>query len=205
MSEKQEHTHSHGLFEPLLSKLRAHQANRLIPDGLRNGRVLDIGCGYTAYFLAHTSFVEKFGIDRTQPAVPPESISWYTLDLGAEPYLPFSDGFFSAITMLAVVEHLDPKKLSTLLRETHRALKPGGILIITTPAAWSDGLLRVLAKLNVVNAELFAEHIYAYTLPLLGWYFGVAGFELRNLKFGYFECGLNLWATAQREDMPSAK
>jgi SAM-dependent methyltransferase len=198
MKNPDEHSHRHGMLETLLSRLRAHQANRLIPDHLRDGRVLDIGCGYTAYFLAHTSFVEKFGIDRTDPAVPPQAVSWHTLDLGSEPHLPFSDGFFSAITMLAVVEHLDPKKLTTLLREAHRTLKPGGVLIITTPASWSDGLLRVSARLNLVNAELFAEHTYAYTLPLLGWYFGVAGFEMQKLRFGYFECGLNLWATATR-------
>jgi hypothetical protein len=37
-----------------------------------------------------------------------------------------------------------------------------------------------------------------YTLPLLGWYFGRAGFDLHRVRFGYFECGLNMWATAER-------
>jgi SAM-dependent methyltransferase len=97
---------------------------------------------------------------------------------GAELHLPFSDGFFSAITMLAVVEHLGPKKLTILLQKAHRVLKPGGISLITTPASWLDGVFRVFAKVNLANAELLAEHTYAYTLPLLGWYFGVAGFKM---------------------------
>jgi SAM-dependent methyltransferase len=181
-----------------LSKLRARQANQLIPNSLRQGRVLDIGCGYAAYFLAHTSFVEKFAIDRTTPATSRESISWHALDLEKEMNLPFPDGFFSVVAMLAVVEHLNPNNLVTILREIRRTLLPGGMLIITTPASWSDGVLTVFAKLNLVNAELFAEHTYAYTLPLLGWYFGAAGFEMTKVRFGYFEFRLNLWATATR-------
>jgi hypothetical protein len=33
---------------------------------------------------------------------------------------------------------------------------------------------------------------------LIGWYFGSAGFEMGSVRFGYFELGLNLWATASR-------
>jgi hypothetical protein len=40
--------------------------------------------------------------------------------------------------------------------------------------------------------------VFAYTLPLIGWYFGTAGFEMGKLRFGYFEFLLNLWAIAQR-------
>jgi hypothetical protein len=85
-----------------------------------------------------------------------------------------------------------------LLKEAHRTLKPGGRVIITTPSAWSDGLLHLMARLRLVSAEEIDEHVYAYTLPLLGWYFGRAGFEMRQVRFGYFELGLNMWATATR-------
>jgi hypothetical protein len=46
--------------------------------------------------------------------------------------------------------------------------------------------------------EEIREHVYAYTQPLLGWYFGKAGFEMAKVRFGYFECMLNMWATAER-------
>ena len=52
--------------------------------------------------------------------------------------------------------------------------------------------------MHLVSPEEINEHVYVYTLPLLGWYFGKAGFELSNLKFGYFEFKLNMWATAKR-------
>jgi hypothetical protein len=49
-----------------------------------------------------------------------------------------------------------------------------------------------------VSKEEINEHVYNYTLPLLGWYFGSAGFSMTQLEFGYFEFGLNLWATAKK-------
>jgi hypothetical protein len=77
-------------------------------------------------------------------------------------------------------------------------LKPGGLAVLTTPAAWSDGLLRLMAALGLVSAEEIHEHTFAYTLPLIGWHFGQAGFRMTKLKFGYFELMLNMWATAQK-------
>ena len=191
-------TRGHGLLEPLLARLRARQANRLIPADLRSGRILDIGCGSFPYFLAHTSFQEKFAIDQLSASPSVKEVSWHTLNLNAEPKLPFEDGFFSVITMLAVTEHLNPTSLVTLFQETRRALRPGGRLIITTPASWSDGLLHAMAATGLVSAEEIEEHVYAYTQPLLGWYFGKAGFEMNKVTFGYFECRLNIWATADR-------
>lgn len=100
--------------------------------------------------------------------------------------------------MLAVVEHLAPSNLVTLFCEAYRTLRPGGLLILTTPAAWSDGLLRCMARLWLVSHEEITEHVYAYTLPLLGWYFGKGNFAMEKTRFGYFECRLNMWAIAER-------
>jgi SAM-dependent methyltransferase len=191
-------TRGHGLLEPLVAKLRAQQANRLIPAHLRSGRILDIGCGSQPYFLSHTSFQEKYAIDQLTPAGGAESISWHTLDLNVHQKLPYEDGFFHVVTMLAVVEHLNPNILVQLFREIHRVLTPGGLLVATTPASWSDGLLKLLARTGILSAEEIFEHKYAYTLPLLGWYFGTANFPMDKVRFGYFECMLNMWATAER-------
>ena len=149
-------TRGKGLLEPMLADLRAQRANKLIPTNLRNGRILDIGCGSFPYFLAHTAFAEKFAIDQI------------------------------------------PLPEQTASKEIYRVLKPEGMVILTTPAAWSDGLLKFMAQVGLVSAEEIHEHAYAYTLPLLGWYFGQAGFEMTKTKFGYFEFMLNMWATAKK-------
>jgi hypothetical protein len=88
--------------------------------------------------------------------------------------------------------------MALLFREACRVLKPGGMVILTTPAAWSDGLLKFMARVGLVSAEEIHEHAFAYTLPLLGWHFGQAGFQMTKVKFGYFEFMLNMWATAQK-------
>jgi SAM-dependent methyltransferase len=194
-------TRGKGLLEPKLADLRANRANKLIPQALRTGRILDIGCGTYPYFLAHTAFAEKFAIDQLplpQQTASELKIESFTLDLEVKPHLPFEDQFFESITLLAVVEHLDPSLMAILFKEVYRVLKPGGMVVLTTPAAWSDGLLKFMARINLVSAEEIHEHAYAYTLPLLGWYFGQAGFEMTKVKFGYFEFMFNMWATAQK-------
>ena len=191
-------TRGTGSMEPYLARLRARRANLLIPDHLRRGRILDIGCGSYPYFLAHTYFKEKFAVDQLDKPESISNINWYTLDLNSEPKMPFTDQYFSTITMLAVAEHLNPTNLVQVFQEVYRLLHPGGVLVVTTPAAWSDSLLQWMAKIKLVSKEEIDEHVYVYTLPLLGWYFGKAGFEMHKVKFGYFEFHLNLWATAFR-------
>src|SRR5258706_10186190 len=105
-------TRGKGLLEPMLADLRAQRANKLIPSRLRNGRVLDIGCGSFPYFLAHTSFQEKFAIDQIplpQSTASELKIESYTLDLEVKPRLPFEDNFFEAVTSwlsLSILIHL---------------------------------------------------------------------------------------------------
>ncbi len=191
-------TRGNGLLEPYLAHLRAEKANALIPDHLRRGRILDIGCGSYPYFLAHTYFKEKYAIDQHEKPDEVSSINWFTVDLNSEPHIPFEDSYFDAITMLAVAEHLNPSSLVQIFQEIHRVLLPDGMLVVTTPAAWSDSLLHFLSRVKLVSKEEIDEHIYVYTLPLLGWYFGKAGFEMNRVKFGYFEFRMNLWAIAYR-------
>jgi SAM-dependent methyltransferase len=194
-------TRGNGLLEPLLAYLRARKANALIPPSLRSGSILDIGCGTYPYFLAHTSFKRKFAIDQVAPsqqAMETLQIACYSLNLEHEPRLPFADEYFDVITMLAVIEHLNPPNMALLFRETYRTLKPGGRVILTTPAIWSNGVLKAFSRINLVSKAEIDEHVYAYTLPIIGWYFGQAGFEMNNIRFGYFEAFLNMWAYAEK-------
>ncbi|MEJ2596695.1 MAG: class I SAM-dependent methyltransferase [Anaerolineales bacterium] len=191
-------TRGYGLLEPLLAKWRASIANRFIPVAHRDGRILDVGCGSSPYFLSHTFFKEKFAIEQQSPRSPHTDINWYSHDLNIDPSLPFESNYFNVVTMLAVIEHLNPENVVNLFRETNRVLCPGGLVFVTTPAAWSGFLLNLFANLKLVSKEEIKEHVYAYTLPLIGWYFGKASFDMDKVQFGYFEMYLNMWAAAKK-------
>ncbi len=196
-------TRGSGLLEGFLAKQRAKAANRLIPAAARSGRVLDVGCGSHPYFLLNTAFAERYGIDkmvgRSGPAgAAPPGVTLIQHDLEQDATLPFDDESFEVVTMLAVFEHIEPDVLRRLLREIRRVLKPGGSYILTTPAGWTDGLLKLLARLGLVSAEEIDEHKDAYTHRKIGALLGEAGFDPASMKFGTFELFMNLWATARK-------
>jgi ubiquinone/menaquinone biosynthesis C-methylase UbiE len=69
--------------------------------------------------------------------------------------LPFPDGHFDHVVMLAVLEHLtEPEKV---LREAYRVIAPGGSLILTWPSAMVDPILRVLHGLRLVSDEMESD------------------------------------------------
>lgn len=191
-------TRGHGLLEGLLSRLRANKANSLIPDELRRGAVLDIGCGSFPFFLTHTDFERKYAIDQLPPSVPDKDITWHVRNLNEAPGLPFKDGELSVITLLAVAEHIHPDSLAATLKEAYRVLQPGGRVILTTPAGWTDGLLKFMARVGLVSREEIDEHVIGYTKRLLADQLSRAGFASQKFKVSTFEFGLNLWAMAER-------
>ena len=191
-----------GLLEGFLSKQRGNMADRLIPELRRRGRLLDIGCGEHPRFLMATRFAEKYGVDRLVDgrggAPQSQAITRMECDIETSDRLPFDDGFFDVVTMLAVFEHVEPERLVQLVAEIRRILKPGGVYILTTPAVWTDGLLRVFAKLRLVNPVLFDEHKDAYSHAKIPRILQRGGFEASKLRFGYFELFMNVWATAAK-------
>ena len=99
-------------------------------------RLLDIGC-WDGTFLeqvrAAQLYTELYGTDLPEDAIKTAHARGFQVrrvDFNSES-LPFEDGFFDAVTMLAVLEHLfDP---FTAIREVRRVLKPGGELVIDVP------------------------------------------------------------------------
>jgi len=188
-------TRGFGLLEGFLAGKRARMADKLIPDGLRSGKILDIGCGVSPFFLTNTRFSEKYGIDTTIEAPDPkEGIVLKKCDLASGERLPFPDDFFDVVTMLAVTEHVDPVQLVGVFREARRLLRPKGRFILTTPCPWTDMLLRFMAVLRLVSPEEIRDHKVTYHLRSIAQHLEQAGFETRNLKMGYFEMRLNSWA-----------
>jgi SAM-dependent methyltransferase len=193
-------TRGYGLLEGFLAGLRSRQADRLIPEGRRQGRLLDIGCGSHPLFLLGTRFEHKFGIDQVDPALNshPAELKITRKDLGADPTLPFEAGFFDVVTMLAVYEHLESSSLAVLLGEVRRVLKPGGRFVITTPAPWAEWVLVIMARSRLVSRVELEEHKDTYSPDEIVGSLVDAGFEREKIAFGLFELRLNIWVTAER-------
>lgn len=94
--------------------------------------------------------------------------------------LPFTDGSVDAIFHEHVLEHLSIEDGYDLARESHRLLRPGGVLRIGVPdcgtpdIAWPDAPTRLLAL-----HEFFAEpgHQTMYDAETLALLLRAAGFE----------------------------
>jgi SAM-dependent methyltransferase len=53
--------------------------------------------------------------------------------------LPIADRAFDAVALLDVIEHLPARTEPAALSEACRVLRPGGLLVLSTPAAWRLG------------------------------------------------------------------
>ena len=196
-------TRGDGALEDFLGRRRSRLADGLIPAQWRTGRVLDIGCGVHPQFLLHTEFGEKHALDKlTTPEYGgryrEEKIALIHCDIETETRRPYDDDCFDVVTMLAVVEHLRLMRLIPIMMEVHRILKPGRKYILTTPPLWTRLLLRLMARLGLVSPEEIREHKYAYSSAIIRSALQEAGFPEGNIRVGYFELGMNMWASAAK-------
>ena len=193
-------TRGNGLLEGILSRRRTKLANSLISNKYRKGRILDIGCGSYPYFLNHTIFVEKIGIDQLlvgkQKNVKNNEITIVNVDIEKDSQLPFSSNYFDVITMLAVFEHIEPEHLKKVVKEIHRVLKPGGGYILTTPPKWTNELLKYISIIGLVSKEEIEEHKKIYSPAEIKTVLTNAEFKQNSIEVGYFEMGMNIWARA---------
>ena len=191
-------TRGHGLLEGFLARRRAAMARRLLSGTDRQGALLDIGCGSHPLFLLGSGFRHRTGLDKvvSDDDPRPGGVTLIRHDFETNPSLPLDDDAFEAVTMLAVFEHIEPDALVPLLREIRRVLRPGGILVLTTPASWTDPILRTLAAFRLVSHEEIDEHTQTYDHDGIRQRLLDAGFAPDRLRLGSFELAMNLWATA---------
>lgn len=196
-------TRGYGVLEGWLARQRCSMANKLIKDHWRAGRVLDIGCGSHPFFLLHTEFFEKYGIDQVvktkeKDKFKSDKIKLFHFDIDGKQKMPFPDAHFDVVIMLAVIEHLLPNSLQALVNEIYRMLKKDGVFIYTTPSAKSDRLLQLMSRVGLVSQAEISEHKKYYHRQEIEKILEAAGFARDNMKFGVFELQFNTWGVAKK-------
>jgi SAM-dependent methyltransferase len=193
-------TRGYGLFETVLSDLRAKKADSLIPEALRHGKVVDIGCGVTPNFLLKTQFSLKTGIDSVlrDDIANFEGIELLSQNFFKDPFIALESNSVQAVTMLAVFEHILPAKLPPLIHEIYRILEPGGYFILTVPAGWTDPILKTLARLRLISPDEIFDHKDTYNRGDVKKIIQLSGFSEDLIEIGLFEMGMNIWARAKK-------
>ena len=179
-------------LEEILYKLRFQKVIKSIPPG---SKVLDLGCGFNGKLLKKIE--EKIslgvGIDISVNSQNKSSkIKLIAHDLNYP--LPFSENEFDVVTSLANLEHLESPQKS--LEEIYRVLKPGGILLLTTPSTYGKPVLEFLAFFGVVSKQEIQDHKNYFTKNILKRYCKEIGFS--SCKHKYFQMGMNNFLTARK-------
>lgn len=191
-------TRGFGILEKFLSILRMKRAHKFIKKNEKNGAILDIGCGSYPLFLLNSNFKIKYGIDQEIKNIELKNQNLILINhnILSDSKLPFQRNFFDVITMLAFIEHLEYNQILRIIKECYNLLKKDGFLIITTPAKWSDLLLRLMAKIHLVSPQEIKEHKNAFTLEELKEILFNAKFEKKKIRIGFFEFYFNIWVCA---------
>ncbi len=161
---------------------------RAVPKlGLRKGaRVIDAPCGGLAALAIKLQSLgfEVTGLDVDTAARARLGESFVLSDLNKA--LPCEDESFDAVFSTEGIEHLENHY--HFLREINRVLKPGGLLILTTP-----NIVALRSRVRVLGSGFFGRdsrplhesarhplhHIGLATFPELRYELHVSGFHLK--------------------------
>lgn len=164
--------HSLNLQDKLYQVKALKLATKYLDGHKKDIKLLDIGCadGSFASYAGHELNAKTYGID-----ISPEAIAKAkkTIDHATQhdisKSLPYPDKSFEIIFALEVIEHIYDTDF--LISEIRRILKPGGILVVSTPNLAS---IKNRVRLLFNNYPQYLEystagagHIHLYTSEVL--------------------------------------
>jgi ubiquinone/menaquinone biosynthesis C-methylase UbiE len=179
-------------LEPIVRQIRFEKVLRYIKA---NSSVVDIGCGHTPHLLNRLERYIRNGIGVDQLVKKSDRRKIKLISMLLTDKIPLRSNSADYVTLVAVLEHLAfPDRI---LAETHRILKRGGSLILTTPTHLNKPLLEFLAfRLGVISKREIAEHKKYFWAQELVSQLKDAGFH--RIKHEYFELFLNNFVIAKK-------
>ena len=185
---KYSYSSNSSILDSLFAYLRYKKIKKFIN---KDSILIDIGCGYDAYFLKKTArrVKECIGIDYSinnnidNTGKNLKLIKW-DLESKTFPELPSAD----IVTCLAVLEHLNNPE--NLVRNMYKILKNSGILLLTVPSWRAKPVLEFLAfKLKVIVPESVKDHKRYFNKDEIVSMCKESGFS--EVKHSYFQFGMN--------------
>jgi 2-polyprenyl-3-methyl-5-hydroxy-6-metoxy-1,4-benzoquinol methylase len=154
------------------------------------GRALDFGAGTGRLaddLVRRGSYSEVHAVDLVDYGAKKEAgVSWIFADLNER--LPVPDSTYDLIVAAEVIEHLENPRF--LAREWYRMLRPGGLLVASTPnnESWRS-LLSLLARghFTAFTGASYPAHITALLRADLARALSEAGFS--HVDFAYTDAG----------------
>lgn len=171
------------LFDVRTNDPRFKELKRRFPD--QDVRLLDVGCGNGSLlrYIAERTAWKVQGVEPNPTACKAAVQAGVATDVGYLQDQGYADEQFHAITLTHVLEHVDSP--TGLLREIHRILKPGGILLLEVPN--SNALDRGYMGKYWWGWHL-PRHLHHFTSETLSQMVGDVGFNVLSdnypLRFG---------------------
>lgn len=174
-------------------------AHALLGDSAR-GNGLEVGSGYGYLLFSMATLLPGIrwsAVDHPQRdyvcceaylrAFREHGCSLVAIDIIREP-LPFPDAHFSLVTFSEVLEHLPVERVNFVLSEIARVVRPGGVLIVSSPNQASlENRLRLLKGKSILDmpdemsyAKGTFGHIRLYTVAEVRSAMSKRGFSLER-------------------------
>jgi ubiquinone/menaquinone biosynthesis C-methylase UbiE len=184
-------------------------SHRLASANGRAPRILDIACGDGVMtYRMRKAGMEVVGLDLEQLALRIAREQLAKRGAGGAQFvrgscmaLPFPDGSFDGAVAMELIEHIDPALNDTFLAEIRRVLKPGGVVVITTPHKQTPELRSVYHtqefsgnELKGLLAQSFdSAEVLAYYKTSLQRFYTFGGKAMRPVRL--------LWKTLWRLEL----